>query len=122
MHADHGNDPHQLNTIAQVTSFRGGGIWLESSGGGVQCPLDSQATRAGRVLQFEDGVLRFNAQTPHCVMPWTRGPRVVLVAFSVQRFAGLRKEDTAAIGDWVLVFLRWSPALRPFLCPPLQFL
>ena len=93
VHADKGNDPCQANTIVKLRNFEGGGLWVQGSEGQVRCPLPGEAHRRGSLVDFKAGVLQFNAQAPRCVMPWTAGPRVVLVAFTVKGFQGLSAKD-----------------------------
>ena len=84
VHADKGNDPCQVNTIVKLRNFQGGGLWVQGPPGQVKCPLPGETHRRGFLVDFKAGVLQFNAQAPHCVVPWTAGPRVVPVAFTVR--------------------------------------
>ena len=93
VHADKGNDPCQVNTIVKLRNFQGGGLWVQGSSGRVKCPLPGETHRRGFLVDFKAGVLQFNAQAPHCVVPWTAGPRVVLVAFTVKGFQKLSVRD-----------------------------
>ena len=93
VHADRGNDPSQVNTIVKLRNFSGGGLWVQGSSGRVKCPLPGETHRRGFTVDFKADVLQFNAQAPHCVAPWTAGPRVVLVAFSVKGFQKLSFRD-----------------------------
>ncbi|CAE7799781.1 unnamed protein product [Symbiodinium sp. CCMP2592] len=99
VHSDHGNDPSLMNTILKVSEFSHGGLWVETVGGKVPCPLPHQGQRMGNVVEFANGALSFDAQQPHCVMPWSRGPRVVLVAFSVRNWANLRRADLTELSN-----------------------
>ena len=93
VHADKGNDPCQVNTIIKLRNFQGGGLWVQGSAGRVRCPLPGETHRRGFLVDFKAGVLQFDAQAPHCVVPWTAGPRVVLVAFTVKGFQKLSVRD-----------------------------
>ena len=93
VHADKGNDPCQVNTIVKLRNFHGGGLWVQGSSGQLKCPLPGETHRRGFLVDFKAGVLQFNAQAPHCVVPWTAGPRVVLVAFTVKGFQKLSVRD-----------------------------
>ncbi|CAE7799744.1 unnamed protein product [Symbiodinium sp. CCMP2592] len=99
VHSDHGNDPGLMNTILKVSDFSSGGLWVETAGGEVPCPLPHHNQRLGKVIEFVDGALSFDAQQPHCVMPWSRGPRVVLVAFTVRNWANLRRADLTELSQ-----------------------
>ena len=93
VHADKGNDPSQANTLVKLRNFRGGGLWVQGSSGQIKCPLPGESHRLGSLVDFKAGVLQFNAQAPHCIIPWTDGPRVVLVAFTVKGFQNLSVRD-----------------------------
>ncbi|CAE7519874.1 unnamed protein product [Symbiodinium sp. CCMP2592] len=100
VHSDKGNDPQQLNTIVKVSNFSDGGLWIADPQGKVPCPLSDEQAH-GRVLPFNGQVLSFDAQQPHCVMPWAGGSRVVLVGFTVRNPHGIspgHREELSALG------------------------
>ena len=53
----------------------------------------------GRVLDFHQNRISFDAQVPHCVMPWKGGSRVVLVAFTVKNHSRLAAQDSNDLSD-----------------------
>ncbi|CAE7775406.1 unnamed protein product [Symbiodinium sp. CCMP2592] len=69
VHSDHGNDPSLLNTILKVSEFSNGGLWVETVGGKVPCPLPHQGQRMGKVVEFANGALSFDAQQPVPSLP-----------------------------------------------------
>ena len=81
-HQDSGNQKGCPNLVAAISSFAGGGIWLESEDGTVPCPFETWATK-GRVLELPLGRhVTFDPRLVHCTMPWHGADRVVLVAFA----------------------------------------
>ena len=53
----------------------------------------------GRVLDFQQNRISFDAQVPHCVIPWKGGSRVVLVAFTVKNHNRLAAQDSTDLSD-----------------------
>ena len=47
----------------------------------------------GRVVSFHHDRISFDAQVPHCVMPWQGGSRVVLVVFTVRNHDRIAAQD-----------------------------
>ena len=93
VHADLGNDPQQCNNIFRLSNFQDGGLWLECDDGDQPCPLQDERRRKGRVVDFQQDRISFDAQVPHCVMPWHGGSRVVLVAFTVKNHDRITAQD-----------------------------
>ena len=99
VHVDLGNDPEQPNNIFRISDFLGGGLWLQCGSGSQPCPLPGEGHRMGRVLNFQQDRISFDAQVPHCVMPWKGGSRVVLVAFTVKNHNRLAAQDSMDLRD-----------------------
>ena len=140
VHADLGNDPQQCNNIFRLSKFQDGGLWLECGDGDQTCPLPGEGHRKGRVVDFRQDRISFDAQVPHCVMPWHGGSRVVLVAFTVRNHDRITAQDvndlhglgfqlparsgpTTSGGDCVRVGVSKQPpqssgCLRPSLASP----
>ena len=84
MHIDPNNSLPCLNTVAKVSEFKGGELWVCSDHGTDLCPdLEFQHLK-GLKVPFEGNVIRFDSHLRHCTYPWSQGPRVVLVGFVVK--------------------------------------
>ena len=82
LHLDANNALGFLNGVIRASPFVDGGIWVECSSGSTPCPEDP--SRLGKVLNFSSGAIVFDPHQKHLTMPWTRGPRVVLIGFVVK--------------------------------------
>ena len=80
-------------TFFRLSNFQDGGLWLECEDGDQPCPLQGESHRKGRVVDFHQDRISFDAQVPHCVMPWHGGSRVVLVAFTVKNHDRITAQD-----------------------------
>ena len=55
---------------------------MHNKGGNVPCPGD--ASQLGYVIDFMQSVLTFDPHCKHLTLPWTQGPRIVLIGFVVK--------------------------------------
>ena len=82
LHLDANNALGYDNGIVKISPFRGGGLWVQTREGTVPCPGDPSLL--GCIVDFTHSVLTFD---PHCkrlTLPWSQGPRVVLIGFVVK--------------------------------------
>ncbi|CAE7578426.1 unnamed protein product [Symbiodinium sp. CCMP2592] len=93
LHRDLNNACESLNTAVALSSFSGGGIWVQG-GGTVQCPLDP-SLEPGCIHSFADGVVQFDSHSLHCTQPWA-GTRCILVGFVVKGYQAFSPD---LIGD-----------------------
>eukprot|EP00439_Symbiodinium_sp_Y106_P070600 s945_g12.t1 len=84
MHIDPNNSLPYLNTVAKVSEFKGGELWVCSDHGTDLCPDPEFQHLKGLKIPFEGDVIRFDSHLRHCTYPWSQGPRVVLVGFVVK--------------------------------------
>ena len=112
MHRDSSNAALP-NIVVAVSSFQGGGIWVEDSQGtDVQevagSPVNGIVHDLSRPLKF-DAHARYR-----CTMPW-EGDRLVAVAFGVAKLHAFALEDVNAgfpAARGCLALLLHQPALR----------
>ncbi|CAE7775417.1 RE1 [Symbiodinium sp. CCMP2592] len=84
LHIDTNNSLPYLNTVAKVTNFEEGGLWVHNDHGDMPCPDANFGQLMGTKVDFENGVIRFDSHLKHCTLPWVKGPRVVLIGFVVK--------------------------------------
>ncbi|CAE7223179.1 unnamed protein product [Symbiodinium sp. CCMP2592] len=97
MHRDANNLEGSSNYVMALTDFDKGGIWVQDDDGQhVRATPLGKAT--GRVLQVSDNPVEFDAHRFHCTVPW-EGSRVVLIGFTPNRIASLKKEDVSVLCD-----------------------
>ena len=80
-HQDVNNCPSSVNWVHPLSSFSDGGIWVESPAGDTVSWARGKQ-RSGSILPVANGPVTFNSQKLHRVMPWSNGPRSVIVAFT----------------------------------------
>ena len=80
-HQDVNNCPSSVNWVYPLSSFSEGGIWVESPSGDTVLWARGKH-RSGSILPVANGPVTFNSQNLHRVMPWSNGPRSVIVAFT----------------------------------------
>ena len=98
-HKDTGNQAGCENLVAALSSFKEGGIWLESSEGDVPCPFNAYGER-GLVLRIPPaGYVKFNPRRRHCTMPWHGADRTVLVAYTPFCGPSLKEEDRSVLSE-----------------------
>ncbi|CAE7208514.1 unnamed protein product [Symbiodinium sp. CCMP2592] len=93
VHKDLNNASGSINTAIALSSFSGGGIWVQG-GGKVPCPLDPNLD-PGCIRSFAEGVVRFDSHELHCTEPWA-GNRCILVGFVVKGYQAFSPD---LIGD-----------------------
>ncbi|CAE7626849.1 unnamed protein product [Symbiodinium sp. CCMP2592] len=97
MHRDANNLDGSSNYVMALTDFAKGGIWVQDDEGQhVRAMFLGKAT--GRVLQVCDNPVEFDAHCFHCTLPW-EGSRVVLIGFTPNRVASLKKDDVRVLRD-----------------------
>ena len=105
-HVDSKNGHHPNGVIA-LTSFQGGGIWIEEPAGPVSRTVNGKSV-AGRVHDLTSPLI-FNAfQKVHSTEPWS-GERVVLVCFSVASLANVSAHDVATLQNLRFPLLQELP-------------
>ena len=80
------------NLVLKLSSFSGGGLWIEDSCGSVERLVSGKPT-LGKILNFQDGKLYVQAREKwHATEPW-EGSRVVLVAYNLGCAAQLSADN-----------------------------
>ena len=97
MHRDMNNLKGSLNYVVPLTSFRDGGIWVQSNEGRV-VRTTPQGKARGEVLPVCDGAIQFDAHCFHCTLPWV-GSRVVLIGFTPAHLNKLKPEERQVLLD-----------------------
>ncbi|CAE7243210.1 unnamed protein product [Symbiodinium sp. CCMP2592] len=82
LHLDANNALGYLNGLVKISGFSGGGLWVQDSSGSIVCPTDPSLL--GSHLDFSDLTLAFDPHKKHLTLPWTQGPRIVLIGFVVK--------------------------------------
>ena len=107
--------------------FRGGGLWVQNKEGNVPSPGD--ASQLGDVIDFMQSVLTFDPRCKHLTLPWTQGPRIVLIGFVVKAPEAMPSLDADLFvragfnlpcQDIVTSFLRVCQLQVPSVCGPNQ--
>ncbi|CAE7214265.1 unnamed protein product [Symbiodinium sp. CCMP2592] len=73
LHIDTNNSLPYLNTVAKVTNFEEGGLWVHNDHGDMPCPDANFGQLMGTKVDFENGVIRFDSHLKHCTLPWVKG-------------------------------------------------
>ncbi|CAE7711939.1 unnamed protein product [Symbiodinium sp. CCMP2592] len=98
-HKDSHNLEGHPNLIVPLSRFRGGEVWIETTGGSV--PLQWKGrTVHGELLDVSRGACVLEHHRLHATMPW-RGRRCVLVAFTVRdlwKLSENQRESLEALG------------------------
>ena len=79
LHLDRFNFKRSSSLVVPITSFSGGGLWVEDPAG-IQPMQDGAVERLGYVHDFTHGPCLFDPHSRHAVMPWD-GRRVVIAAY-----------------------------------------
>ena len=113
------------NGLVKISPFRGGGLWVQNKEGTVPCPGD--ASLLGCIVNFVHSVLTFDPRCKHLTLPWSQGPRVVLVKVVVKAPEAIPSpdaDDLVRAGSNCLVrtqpprFLRAGQQQFPLVCDP----
>ena len=87
LHRDLNNALESLNFAMALSSFEGGGIWVEGLGDAPPPkPSPDQRIGPGAVLNLAQGPVSFDSHKWHCTMPWV-GERRLLVGFTVKGYS-----------------------------------
>ena len=91
LHLDANNALGYDNGLVKVSPFRGGGLWVRTKEGTVPCPGDPSLL--GCIVDFTHSVLTFDPHCKHLTLPWSQGPRVVLIGFVVKAPEAIPSKD-----------------------------
>ena len=91
VHVDTHNAPPP-NVIMNLTTFHGGGLWIEQTGGPDHLKYEGRNIQ-GRIWNLETKPVVFSAsRLKHMATPWKGARRVVLIAFTVGTIRTLSEE------------------------------
>eukprot|EP00439_Symbiodinium_sp_Y106_P026006 s5487_g3.t1 len=89
VHRDINNDPGSVNVILPCSTFRGGGLWLESPGG--DCP-SMDGSLQGRRHNLTMPGIAFNPHQWHETCPW-EGHHITIAVYTVKAVRTLAPAD-----------------------------
>ena len=88
-HRDINNHPGSVNVILPCSTFRGGGLWLESLDG--DCP-SMDGSLQGRRHNLTMSGIAFNPHQWHETCPW-EGHRITIAVYTVKAVRTLAPAD-----------------------------
>ena len=88
VHKDFNNARDSVNVLLPCSTFRGGGLWIEPSGG--QC-ASQDGTLYGEVHHLTMSGIAFNPYHRHETFPW-EGHRITVAVYTVREVHSLRPE------------------------------
>ena len=96
LHRDLNNALDSMNFALPLSSFEGGGIWVEGSGDeSPPKPSTDPRVGLGSVLSLAEGPVSFDSHKWHCTMPWVR----LLVGFTVKGYSEFPPELVQSLQD-----------------------
>ena len=96
IHTDSNNEEGSMNYVTPLSSFKKGGIWVETPGGKV-AKLHKGKTLWGKVMETS-GPCSFDALCKHGTEAWD-GRRTMLIGYTVRGWTELAAEDQKLLDD-----------------------
>ncbi|CAE7216076.1 Cfap91 [Symbiodinium sp. CCMP2592] len=119
VHRDSHNCPSTQNTLAALTEFQGGGVWIQEEGGGESREVSPGRWVDGKVHELHPGEpLFFNPRAWHETQDYS-GDRIVIMTYTprLSKLTPEGRRDLEDLGfrvpDWN--FSRPAPRLQPLI-------